>query len=52
MHIRPFGMDEKNLSPKTDTFKDAIAKYGHILKQADLAEAYRRVGTSLKGQIE
>jgi hypothetical protein len=37
---------------KSFTYTDAIAKYGHLLKQFDLGEAYRRAGSFFKGQLE
>jgi hypothetical protein len=41
-----------NIETRTYTFTDAISKYGHLLKQFELGEAYRRAGTSFKGQLE
>jgi hypothetical protein len=41
-----------NIETRTYTFTDAISKYGHLLKQFELGEAYRRAGTSIKGQLE
>jgi hypothetical protein len=37
---------------KTFTYTDAVAKYGHLLKQFELGEAYRRAGSFFKGQLE
>jgi hypothetical protein len=37
--------DATSTEVKTFTFTDAIAKYGHLLKQFDLGEAYRRAGS-------
>ena len=34
------------------SFTDAVAKYGHMLKQFELADAYRRAGNHFKGQLE
>jgi hypothetical protein len=34
------------------SFTDAVAKYGHLLKQFELADAYRRAGSHFKGQLE
>jgi hypothetical protein len=34
------------------TFTEAISKYGHLLKQFELGDAYRRAGNSFKGQLE
>ena len=34
------------------SFTDAIEKYGHLLKQFELADAYRRAGNHFKGQLE
>jgi hypothetical protein len=34
------------------SFTDAVAKYGHLLKQFELADAYRRAGDHFKGQLE
>jgi hypothetical protein len=41
-----------NNETRTYTYTDAISKYGHLLKQFELGEAYRRAGTSFKGQLE
>jgi hypothetical protein len=34
------------------SFTDAVAKYGHLLKQFELADAYRRAGNHFVGQME
>jgi hypothetical protein len=34
------------------TFIDAIIRYGAVLVQADLDEAYRRAGSAFRGQLE
>ncbi len=44
--------DAGNTETKTYTYTDAISKYGHLLKQIDLGEAYRRAGNFFKGQLE
>jgi hypothetical protein len=44
--------DAGSTETKTYTYTDAISKYGHLLKQVDLGEAYRRAGTFFKGQLE
>jgi hypothetical protein len=44
--------DATSTEVKTFTFTDAIAKYGHLLKQFDLGEAYRRAGSFFRGQLE
>jgi len=44
--------DAGSTETKTYTFTDAISKYGHLLKQIDLGEAYRRAGNFFKGQLE
>jgi hypothetical protein len=46
MHVKLAG------STKTFTFVDAVAQYGNIMSQFELADAYRRAGTSFKGQME
>ena len=33
-------------------FADAIKRYGRILREGDLANAYRKVGTSFDGQLQ
>ncbi len=52
MHVRPTNQAESNQINKTYTFVDATAKFGHLLKQVELGEAYRRAGNSFKGQME
>jgi hypothetical protein len=44
--------DATSTEVKTFTFMDAIAKYGHLLKQLNLGEAYRRAGSFFRGQLE
>jgi hypothetical protein len=34
------------------SFTDAVAKYGHLLKQFELADAYRRAGNHFVGQMD
>ena len=34
------------------SFTDAVAKYGHLLKQFELADAYKRAGNHFAGQME
>jgi hypothetical protein len=34
------------------TFIDAVIRYGSILVQGDLAEAYKKAGTAFRGQLE
>jgi hypothetical protein len=52
MHVRPKAGSVDTSPPKTFTFVDAVATYGHLLKKVELAEAYRRVGSNFKGQLE
>jgi len=52
MHVRPKAGSVDNNPPRTYTFVDAAVQYGHLLKQVELTEAYRRVGTAFKGQLE
>jgi hypothetical protein len=52
MHVRPTNQADSNQINKTYTFVDATAKFGHLLKQVELGEAYRRAGNSFKGQME
>ena len=33
-------------------FADAIKRYGRILREGDLANAYRKAGTSFDGQLQ
>ncbi len=50
IHVR--STDSANHGNKTYTFVDAITKFGHLVKQVELGEAYRRAGNSFKGQME
>jgi hypothetical protein len=34
------------------TFNDSVIRYGEILVQGDLAEAYKKAGTAFRGQLE
>jgi hypothetical protein len=34
------------------SFTDSVAKYGHLLKQFELGDAYRRAGDHFEGQLE
>jgi len=52
MHVRPKEGSVDRSPPKTLTFVDAVATYGHLLKQVELGDAYRRAGNSFKGQLE
>jgi hypothetical protein len=52
LQIRSTENGPNNSEIKSFTFTDAIAKYGHLLKQFDLGEAYRRAGSFFKGQLE
>ena len=36
----------------THGFADAIKRYGRILREGDLASAYRKAGTSFEGQLQ
>ena len=38
--------------PMTLGFADAIKRYGRILREGDLASAYRKAGTSFEGQLQ
>jgi hypothetical protein len=52
MHVRPKAGSVDSTPPRTYTFVDAAVQYGHLLKQVELSEAYRRVGTAFKGKLE
>jgi hypothetical protein len=39
-------------NPYALTFADAIRKFGGLLKEDNLGQAYQRAGTSFKGQLE
>jgi hypothetical protein len=51
MHVRPTENAEPGRPDMTYTFVDAAVKFGHLVKQAELGEAYRRAGTAFKGQL-
>jgi len=34
------------------TFGDAVERYGNVVNEDELSEAYRRSGTSFKGQLK
>ncbi len=51
LHVRSTRTgDDQN--PKAFTFTDAVIRYGSILVQGDLSEAYKKAGTAFRGQIE
>ena len=50
LHVKPKNPD--NGRPTSFTFSDAVAKYGSLVKDEDLGEAYRRAGTAFTGQLE
>ena len=51
IHVRP--TDPKSgQNPRSYSFAEAVTKFGHLVKQVELGEAYRRAGNSFKGQLE
>jgi len=52
MHVRPKIGSVDKTPPRTFTFVDAVVQYGHLLKQVELSDAYRRAGIAFKGQLE
>ncbi len=51
IHVRPTGTGYGEGS-KSYNFVEAVEKFGHLVKQVDLGDAYRRAGNSFKGQLE
>ena len=49
LHVRPKEAGSRTMAY---TFADALSRYGMHLRQVDLGEAYRRAGTSFKGQMQ
>ena len=49
MHVRHV---DGGHGTRTYTYTDAVAKFGHLLKQVELGEAFRRAGNSFKGQLQ
>jgi hypothetical protein len=49
MHVRHV---DGGQGTRTYTYTDAVAKFGHLLKQVELGEAFRRAGNSFKGQLQ
>ena len=49
LHIKPKSGNQK---PMAYTFGDAVERYGNMVNDGELSEAYRRSGTSFKGQLE
>jgi hypothetical protein len=39
-------------NPKAFTFTDSVIRYGSVVVQDDLSEAYKKAGTAFRGQIE
>jgi hypothetical protein len=52
MHVRPTESAEVWSTPKTYSFVEAATRFGHLVRQVELGEAYRRAGNSFKGQHE
>ena len=52
MHVRPTESAEVWSTPKTYSFVEAATRFGHLVRQVELGEAYRRAGNSFKGQLE
>ncbi len=52
MHVRSTDPEAPARGNRTYTFVDAVSKFGHLVKQVELGEAYRRAGNSFKGQME
>jgi hypothetical protein len=50
LHVKSIGSGDSNI--RAFTFIDAIIRYGAVLVQADLDEAYRRAGSAFRGQLE
>jgi len=50
LHVKP--KSDHNQKPAAYTFADAVEKYGQLVREGDLGEAYRRSGNSFKGQLE
>jgi hypothetical protein len=50
LHVKSIGLSDPNI--RAFTFIDAIIRYGSVLVQADLDEAYRRAGSAFRGQLE
>ena len=48
LHVKP----KSDQKPMAYTFADAAEKFGHLVREADLGEAYRRAGNSFNGQLE
>jgi hypothetical protein len=51
LHVRSTGKGGEVIN-RAYTFIDAIIKYGQLLLRCDLDEAYRRAGTTFRGQLE
>ena len=49
LHVKPKDLGTRQMA---FTFADAISRYGKQLRQSDLREAYRRAGTSFRGQLQ
>jgi hypothetical protein len=52
MHVRSTDTSEIWTTPKTYSFVEAVTRFGHLVRQVELGEAYRRAGNSFKGQLE
>jgi hypothetical protein len=49
LYIKPKSGNQK---PMAYTFGDEVERYGDVVREDDLGEAYRRSGNSFKGQLE
>jgi len=52
MHVKSTEWSDVKIVPKTFTYVDAVAEFGHRMSQFELGDAYRRAGTAFKGQME
>jgi hypothetical protein len=52
LHVKTMRAGSSEVTSRAFTFVDAVIRYGSVLAQEDLEEAYKKAGTAFKGQLE
>jgi hypothetical protein len=52
LHVKTMRAGSSEVTSRAFTFVDAVIRYGSVLAQEDLEEAYKKAGSAFKGQLE
>ncbi len=52
LHVKTMRAGSSEVISRAFTFVDAVIRYGSVLAQEDLDEAYKKAGSAFKGQLE